>query len=90
MPLQNRVTPEGEITGYEKQIPAKDMPRAASQALEDKFPKATIKMVEEVYKVVKGQPDKVEYYEVALVTADNKKLEVHVAADGKILKAGKE
>jgi hypothetical protein len=83
------VTPEGKITGYEKQIDAKDMPSAASKALEDKYPKATIKLVEEVYKV-EGREDKFEYYEVALVTADKKKVEAHVAKDGKILKAKEE
>jgi uncharacterized membrane protein YkoI len=79
------VTPEGKITGYEKEIAAKDMPKEASKALEDKYPGATLKLVEEVYKVT-GKTEKLEYYEVALVTADKKKVEVHVAADGKILK----
>ena len=65
------------------------MPSAASKALEDKYPKATIKLVEEVYKV-EGKEDKFEYYEVALVTADKKKVEAHVAKDGKILKAKEE
>jgi uncharacterized membrane protein YkoI len=83
------VTPEGEITGYEKEIAAKDMPKDASKAIEDKYPGATLKLIEEVYKV-KGKTEKLEYYEVALVTADKKKLEVHVASDGKILKGEEE
>ena len=34
------VTPEGEITGYEKVIDAKDMPKAVTQALQEKYPKS--------------------------------------------------
>jgi uncharacterized membrane protein YkoI len=83
------VTPEGEITGFEKEIPAKNLPKAVSKTLEDKYPKATIKMVEEVYKI-KDKTDKLEYYEVALVTADKKKMEVNVAPDGKIINAKEE
>jgi uncharacterized membrane protein YkoI len=83
------VSPEGVITGYEKEIPAKDLPKAVSKTLESKYPKATIKMVEEVYKV-KDKKDELEYYEVALVTADKKKMEVNVAPDGKIINAKEE
>jgi uncharacterized membrane protein YkoI len=80
------VTPEGVITGYEKVIDAKAMPNAVSKALQEKYPKATYKLVEEVY-TVKGDAEKLVYYEVALVTANNMRFEVHVAPDGKILKA---
>ena len=62
---------------------------AVTKTLEDKYPKATYKMIEEVYKV-KDKEEKLEYYEVAVVTAEKKKLEVLVAPDGKIVKAGKE
>ena len=78
------VTPEGEITGFDKVIPASKLPEAVSKTVEDKYPKATIKGVEEVYKV-KDKKDKLQYYEVELVTADKKKLELNVARDGKIL-----
>jgi uncharacterized membrane protein YkoI len=83
------VTPEGEITGYEKEIPANKMPKEVSSALDAKYPKATYKLIEEVYKV-KDKKDKLEYYEVALVTSDKKKVGVNVAPDGKILKATEE
>jgi uncharacterized membrane protein YkoI len=83
------VTPEGEITTFERQIAAKDLPEAVTKTLEAKYPKATYKMIEEVYKV-KGKDEKLEYYEVAVVTADKKKVEVLVAPDGKIVKAGEE
>jgi len=83
------VTPEGEITTIERQIGVKDLPQAVARALKKKFPKATYSMIEEVYKV-KNKKDTLECYEVAVVTADKKKVEVLVAPDGKILKAGEE
>jgi uncharacterized membrane protein YkoI len=83
------VTPEGEIVTIEKEIAAKDLPKAVSRALEDKYPKATIQMVEEVYKV-KDKKETLEYYEVAVVTADKKKVGVNLAPDGKVLKAAEE
>jgi uncharacterized membrane protein YkoI len=79
------VTPEGVITGYEKQIDAKDLPKPVTKTLDEKYPKATIKMVEEVY-VIKDKKETMEYYEIALVDADKKKHEVLIAPDGKIVK----
>jgi hypothetical protein len=83
------VTLEGEITTFEKEITAKDLPKKVVKALEDKYPKATYKykLIEEVYKV-KGKKEELESYEVALEAADGKKLEVLVAPDGKYLKGG--
>jgi hypothetical protein len=75
------------ITTFERQIDAKDLPAAVIKTLEAKYPKATYKMVEEVYKV-KDKKETMEYYEVAVVTADKKKVEVLVAPDGKIVKPG--
>jgi uncharacterized membrane protein YkoI len=79
------LTPEGKITGMEKEIAAKDLPKAVSAALEKKYPKATYKKAEEVIKV-SGKDEKLEYYEVLLVTDGKKTVEVEIAADGKILK----
>jgi uncharacterized membrane protein YkoI len=78
------LTPEGAITEIEKQIEAKDLPKAVAQALEAKYPKATYKIVEEVFKVKDGK-ENLAYYEVLLVTADKKSFEVQIAADGKIV-----
>lgn len=83
------VTPEGEITTIEHQIPVKDLPKVVVKTLEEKYPKATYKMVEEVYKV-KDKKETLESYEVAVVTADKKQYEVYVAPDGKLLKATEE
>jgi uncharacterized membrane protein YkoI len=78
------VTPEGDIVLIEKEIAAGDLPRAAARALEERYPKATYKIVEEIIKVEK-KAEKLAYYEVLLVTTDKKKLEVQVTAEGKIV-----
>jgi len=84
--IEVTLTPEGVITEIEKQIEAKNLPAAVSKALEDKYPKATYKMIEEVIKVKDGK-EKLEYYEVLLTTTDKKKkVEVGVSPEGKILK----
>jgi hypothetical protein len=83
--IEVEVTPDGKITEYEKKIAAKDLPKAATDVLEGKYPQATYKVVEEVTKVQDGQ-EKLAYYEVLLVTAANKKFEVVVTPQGKITK----
>jgi uncharacterized cupredoxin-like copper-binding protein len=83
--IEVTLTEEGTIIEIEKQIEAKDLPKAVSEALEKKYPKATYKTIEEVIKVKDGK-ENLEYYEVLLVTADKKKLEVSVTAEGKISK----
>jgi uncharacterized membrane protein YkoI len=83
--IEVTLTEDGTIIEIEKQIAARDMPKAVSDALEGKYPKATYKMIEEVIKV-KGGKEKLEYYEVLLVTAEGQRFEVGVAPDGKIVK----
>ena len=77
------LTPEGTLVEIEKRIEAKDLPKAVSEALDQKYPKATFKTIEEVIKVRDGK-EKLEYYELVLVTAEKKKLEVTITPDGKI------
>ncbi len=79
------LTPEGAITLIEKQIAVKDLPKAVAEAIEAKYPKATYKVAEEMTKVTDGK-EAIAYYEVLLVTADKKTIEVEVAPDGKIIK----
>lgn len=76
--------PDGTFIAIDKQIEFKELPKAVAKTLEDKFPKATYKVIEEVTK-----KDKIEYYEMELVTADKKALEVLVDPSGKILKEAK-
>jgi hypothetical protein len=83
--IEAAFTPDGKLVEIEKQVPASDIPAAVRQALEIKYPNATFKMVEEVTKVTNGQ-ETLEYYEVLLETAQNKKFEVCVTAEGKITK----
>jgi hypothetical protein len=78
-------TADGKIVGIEKQIEAKDLPKAVSEALEAKYPKATHKKVEEVIEFKDGE-EKSAVYEVLLVTTDEKTIEVVLTADGKIKK----
>jgi biopolymer transport protein ExbD len=79
------VTPEGTLTLIEKQIDAKNLPKAVADTLGTKYPKATYKIIEEVIKVADGK-ESLDFYEVLIVTADKKMVEVQIAADGKIKK----
>jgi uncharacterized membrane protein YkoI len=79
------VTPEGKVAGVEKVIDARDLPKAVTETLEAKYPKATHKKIEEVIEFKDGE-EKPAVYEVLLVTADNKKFEVVLTAEGKITK----
>jgi len=71
---------DGTIVEIEKTIDAQDLPAAVSDALKTKYPKSTFKKAEEIIK-----KEKLESYEVLLVTADKKKVEVSVSPDGKIV-----
>jgi hypothetical protein len=77
------LTPEGTLVSIEKEIAAKDLPKAVADTLDQKYPKATFKTIEEVVKVRDGK-EKLEYYEILLVTAEKKKLEVTITPDGKL------
>jgi hypothetical protein len=77
--VQVTVTPEGEITEVEKEIPAKDLPKAVRAALDDKYAKATLEKAEEVTK------GKELTYEVLLITKDKKTLEIKFDPKGKVL-----
>lgn len=77
------LTPEGAITTIEQQIDAKDLPKAVATALDKKYPKATFNIVEVVYAVKAGK-EALDFYEVELVTADKKTLEVKITAEGTV------
>ena len=69
----------------EKEIAAKDLPKAVTDGLQKKYPKATYKFAEEVFVIEDGK-EKLGYYEVLLVTAEKKTLEVEISPDGSIKK----
>jgi hypothetical protein len=74
----------GIYINYEKAIAAKDLPRVVSDAIEKRYPSATLKEIMEETEV-KGKDEKLSAYEVVLVTADKKDVEVRLSPDGKIL-----
>jgi uncharacterized membrane protein YkoI len=74
------VTPDGKIVSIERTIAAKDLPRPVAEAINRKYPKAEHKIIEELTEDGKTS------YEVLLVTADKKKIEVVLDRDGKIVK----
>jgi len=77
--IEVTVTPEGTVTCVEKTVELKDVPKAVAAALEAKYPKAEVKLVEEVTKGEKV------YFEFQIVTADKKKMEVEFDPTGKFL-----
>lgn len=79
------MTADGTITEWEKEIDAKNLPKAVADAITKKYPNATIKEAEEVY-APKGGKDELKGYEVDVTTADKKEMELMIAADGRILK----
>jgi hypothetical protein len=70
---------DGTIVEVEKQIAAKDLPKAVADALDAKYPKADIKKVEEITVGTTVS------YELLLVAADKKRLEVKFDKDGKVI-----
>jgi uncharacterized membrane protein YkoI len=80
---------DGTVLEVEKEIPAKEVPRAVTKALKGKYPRHTIKVVMEV-NLVKDNKETPDHYEVTLESADKKTLEVTVSLDGKTVKGGPE
>jgi uncharacterized membrane protein YkoI len=78
---------DGTIIEIEKQVFNKDVPAAITKAVTAKYPGSGIEEVMEVNKV-NGKVETPDHYEVTLVTADKKKLEVEVSLDGKTVKGG--
>jgi Putative beta-lactamase-inhibitor-like, PepSY-like len=74
----------GTYVNYEVAIAEKDLPKAVREAIDKKYPKATLKEIMEE-KEVKGAEEKLSAYEVVLVTAEKKDVEVRVSPEGKIL-----
>jgi uncharacterized membrane protein YkoI len=75
---------DGAFVAIDKQLDAKELPKAITKTLEEKYPGAKYDVIEEVTK-----NDKIAEYEVELTTADKKKVEVVLDPFGKILKEEK-
>ena len=78
---------DGTVIEVEKEVAAKDVPQAVTKGVQAKYPGAKNTEVLEVNKV-KGKQETPDHYEVLITTADNKKMEVEVALDGKTVKGG--
>src|SRR5262245_60362214 len=61
-------SPEGDLLMIETTITAKELPKAVTKILEEKYAGATYKVVEEIVEVKKKE-EKLVYYEVLLVKA---------------------
>jgi Peptidase propeptide and YPEB domain len=77
------VDEEGEVESFEKQIKVKSLKEAVVNAIQAKYPQATIKSAEELWEVDDGEQE-LECYEVAIQTTDKKSIEVQVSPKGKI------
>ena len=73
---------EGEIEEIETEIAVSALPKPVTAAIAGKYPKATLKKAEEVVEIEDGKEEKA--YEVDVVTAAGKAVEVKVDASGKI------
>jgi len=74
----------GVYINYEKAIEAKDLPKAVADAIQKKYPKATMKEIMQETEV-NGSEEKLSAYEVVIVTADKRELELRLSPAGKIL-----
>jgi hypothetical protein len=75
---------DGTILEIEKEVAAKDLPKAVAAAVEAKYPKATVKKAEEIIAYKGGKEEK--SYEVVVTETGKKDVEVKLSADGKIVK----
>jgi hypothetical protein len=73
---------DGTIVNFENEIAVKDLPKAVADAVRAKHPDATITEAMETM-VIKEGKDVVDEYEVLIVTADKKEVELTVSPDGK-------
>ena len=74
----------GVYMNYEKAIEAKDLPKAVRAAIDKHYPKATLKEIMQETEV-NGSEEKLSAYEVVIVTADQRDVELRLSPDGKIL-----
>lgn len=75
-------TAEGAIVEIEKEITVRDLPRAVRSTLDEKYPGASLKKVEEIYK---GKKLDDLAYEVLLVARNKKTYEVKLDPRGKVV-----
>jgi hypothetical protein len=79
------VTPEGAITLIEKEIARKSLPKAVSDTLNVRYPKAKYQICEEVYTVEDGK-ETLAYYEAVLVDPAKQTWAVELEVSGAVRK----
>jgi uncharacterized membrane protein YkoI len=77
------IAEDGTLLNYEKEFDAKDLPKAVTDTVEKRYPKAKIKEVMEITDI-KDKKEVHGGFEITLQTADNQEVELVVAKDGKI------
>jgi len=82
--LETDIKVDGTIHNWEKQIELEEVPKPVKDAVEKKYPKYIPEEIMMITAIIDGK-DVLEGYEIVLLTSDNKKVEVTVAPDGKIL-----
>jgi uncharacterized membrane protein YkoI len=78
---------DGTVVQIENEVALKDLPKAVAQAVSAKYPKAKIEEIMEVNNV-RGATVTPAHYEIIIVTAAGKKMELEVSLDGKTVKGG--
>ena len=78
---------DGTIHNWEREIGAEDLPQVVKEAVQSKYPAATIKEIMAITAVEAGN-EALEGYEIVLDTADGRAVEITVAPDGTILEEG--
>ena len=78
------ITEAGTYINYEKAIQAGSLPKAVRNAIERRYPKSALKEIMEETEV-HGSSERLSAYEVVLMTAAKKEVEVRVSPDGRIL-----
>ena len=76
---------DGTIVNFENEVAVADLPAAVAGAVKAKHPGCTIKEAMAVM-VIRNKKDVLDEYEVVIVAADKKELELAVSPDGKTIK----
>jgi len=85
MAIDLMVTPEGTITLIEKEIARKSLPKAVSDTLNVRYPKAKYQICEEIYTVEAGK-ETLAYYEATLVDPAKQTWAVELELNGAVRK----
>lgn len=76
------ISEDGTITGMDKEIAFKDLPKVVADTIAAKYSKGKLKKAAETYEVKEGK-ETLTSYEVILVS-DDKEVEIEILPDGKL------